>query len=43
MAVVEELIRKEVDGSISFGNYNLDKKSKVDEYLSSLTGNNWGA
>lgn len=32
MAVVEELIRKEVDGSISFGNFSLDKKSKVDEF-----------
>lgn len=29
MAVIEELIRKEDDGSISFGNYLLDEKKKV--------------
>ena len=29
MAVIEELIRKEDDGSISFGNYLMDEKKKV--------------
>ena len=29
MAVIEELIRLEDDGSISFGNYLMDKKKKV--------------
>ena len=29
MAVIEELIRKEDDGSISFGNYLMDEKNKV--------------
>ncbi len=28
MAVIEELIRSEADGSLSFGNYMLDAKSK---------------
>lgn len=32
MAVVEELIRKESDGTISFGNYMLDVKSKVSDF-----------
>ncbi len=32
MSVVEELIRKEEDGSISFGNYKLDEKTKVDNF-----------
>ena len=32
MAVVEELIRKESDGSISYGNYLLDTKSKKDNF-----------
>ncbi len=32
MAVVEELIRKENDGTISFGNYALDVKSKVSDF-----------
>jgi hypothetical protein len=32
MAVVEELIRKESDGTISFGNYTLDVKSKVSDF-----------
>jgi hypothetical protein len=32
MAVVEELIRKENDGTISFGNYLLDVKSKVSDF-----------
>lgn len=32
MAVVEELIRKENDGAISFGNYQLDVKSKVSDF-----------
>lgn len=32
MAVVNELLRTEADGSISFGNYDLPKKSKVEDY-----------
>lgn len=32
MTVVEELIRKESDGTISFGNYMLDQKSKVSDF-----------
>lgn len=32
MAVVNELIRKEEDGTLSFGNYSLEKKSKVEEF-----------
>lgn len=32
MTVVEELIRKEIDGTISFGNYSLNQKSKVSDY-----------
>lgn len=32
MAVVDELIRTEGDNTISFGNYKLDKKTKVDNY-----------
>jgi hypothetical protein len=32
MAVVEELIRKESDGTISFGNYKLNVKSKVSDF-----------
>ncbi len=32
MAVVEELIRKENDGTISFGNYKLEVKSKVSDF-----------
>ncbi len=32
MAVVEELIRKESDGTISFGNYALNVKSKVSDF-----------
>lgn len=32
MAVVEELIRKESDGTISFGNYSLKVKSKVSDF-----------
>jgi len=32
MAVIEELMRKESDGTISFGNYNLDVKSKVSDF-----------
>lgn len=29
MSVVQELIKKEADGTISFGNYELNQKSKV--------------
>ena len=29
MAVIKELIRKENNGSISFGNYELPQKNKV--------------
>ncbi len=32
MAVVEELIRKENDGTLSFGNYKLDIKSKISDF-----------
>jgi hypothetical protein len=32
MAVIEELIRKESDGTISFGNYDLMVKSKVSDF-----------
>ena len=32
MPVVESLIRSETDGSISFGNYKLDKKSKLQDF-----------
>lgn len=32
MAVVAELIRNEADGSISFGNYELAAKSKVEDF-----------
>jgi len=32
MAVVSELLRTESDGSISFGNYELPKKSKIEDY-----------
>lgn len=32
MAVVEELIRDDINGTISFGNYLLDIKSKVNEF-----------
>jgi len=32
MAVVEELIRSEADGTISFGNHRLEKKAKVEDY-----------
>jgi hypothetical protein len=32
MAVVVELIRKESDGTISFGNYTLNVKSKVSDF-----------
>mgnify|MGYP000779019255 CR=1 FL=1 len=32
MAVVEQLIRKEKDGTLSFGNYELATKSKVSDF-----------
>ena len=32
MAVVEQLIRAESDGSISFGNYELSEKKKVENF-----------
>ncbi len=32
MSVIDELIRKESNGTISFGNYMLDKKSKVSDF-----------
>ena len=32
MAVVEELLRTEENGAISFGNYKLDAKAKVEDY-----------
>ena len=30
MAAIKELIRKESDNTISFGDYTLDKKTKLD-------------
>lgn len=32
MAVVEELLRSESDGAISFGNHKLEKKAKVEDF-----------
>lgn len=32
MAVVEELLRKEADGTISFGNHKLVQKAKLDDF-----------
>ena len=32
MSVIEELIRSEADGTISFGNYKLAKKAKLDNF-----------
>ena len=32
MAVVKELIRKEADGTLSFGNYELDAKKKLSDF-----------
>ena len=32
MAVVEELLRTEQSGAISFGNYKLDAKAKLEDY-----------
>lgn len=32
MPVIESLIRSESDGTISFGNYKLDKKSKLQDF-----------
>ncbi|WP_029322506.1 hypothetical protein [Butyrivibrio sp. AE3004] len=32
MAVVEQLLRAESDGTISFGNYELSEKSKLDNF-----------
>ena len=32
MAIVKELLRSEADGSVSFGDYTLDKKSKVEDF-----------
>lgn len=32
MAVMEELIRSEEDGTLSFGNYALEEKSKVNDF-----------
>lgn len=32
MAVVKELLRTEVDGGLSFGDYTLDKKTKLDGF-----------
>jgi len=32
MPVVNELIRSEVDGTISFGNYKLEEKSKISNF-----------
>ena len=32
MAVVEELLRSEANGGISYGNHKLEKKAKVEDY-----------
>lgn len=32
MAVVEELLRSEADGAISFGNHKLDQKAKLEDF-----------
>lgn len=32
MAVVQELLRSETDGTISFGNHKLDKKAKLEDF-----------
>lgn len=32
MAVIQELIRRENDGTLSFGNYQLDQKSKLSDF-----------
>lgn len=32
MSVIDELIRSESDGSLSFGNYSLNEKKKLDNY-----------
>ncbi len=32
MAGIKELLRSESDGSLSFGDYTLDKKTKLDQY-----------
>ncbi|MCH5337968.1 MAG: endosialidase [Acetatifactor sp.] len=32
MAVVEELLRSEADGTISFGNHKLEQKAKVEDF-----------
>lgn len=32
MSVIEELIRKEDNGSLSFGNYKLNEKTKVEDF-----------
>lgn len=32
MAVIEELLRSEADGAISFGNHKLEQKTKLEDY-----------
>ena len=32
MAIIKELIKKESNGTISFGNYELDAKKKVSDF-----------
>ena len=32
MAVIKELIRSEADGTISFGDYTLNEKSKLQDF-----------
>lgn len=32
MAIIEELIREDAQGTLSFGNYKLDQKSKVSDF-----------
>ena len=33
MGAIRELIRTEKDGTISFGDYTLDKKAKLDNFI----------
>lgn len=32
MAVIEELIKEDADGTLSFGNYLLDTKTKLSDF-----------
>ena len=43
MSVVNELIRSEQDGTLSFGNYLLDTKSKLSDFEPGTAVNNFQA